>query len=210
MVNREEILSSLQQLPGVELSVVMPDYCVIYDDKFGKISQFNFNISSEQLASKIHISDSAQKHAPMDKTKLAEYLINNVDEHAFLTLEELYIVADESDYERLAGEYQDPSVLDFFESKERGVMWFDHNVCIVDVKNIIERCKITETSNLEFRIKRRIIGVIIHELRHLMLDTTLVLPEDKYPRILGHEFRVDDYAFDVTDSSVDDWMPIFH
>lgn len=209
-MNREDILCSLQQQVGVEIAEVTKDYCVIYDDTYGKVSQFNFNMTTDLLASKIHISDAVNRHLPMSKEKLAAYLLENVDEHAFLTLEGLYFVYDKTDYEELVRLYRDCSPMDFYENKERGVMWFDHNVCIVGVKNIIERAKITELSNVEFRTKRRVIGVTIHELRHLMMDTTLVLPKDKYPPILGHEYRVDDYAFDVTDKTVAKWLPIFN
>ena len=208
-MRREDILCSLQQLVGVEIAEATNDSCTIYDDVNGKVTQFNFNMTKELLASKIHISNSVISHIPMNKEKLAEYLFNNVDKNAFLTLDGLYFVYDKSDYEELGEVYNDCTPMEFYETKERGVMWFDHNVCIVGVKNIIERVMQTETHNEVFCIKRRIVGVTIHELRHLMMDTTLVLPEDEYPPILGHEYRVDDYAFEVTDNTVAKWMPIF-
>ena len=209
-MNREAILCSLQHTIGVEVAEVDNDHCVIYDDATGKVTQYNFNMTNDLLASKIHISKSVREKIPIDKEKLTEYLLANVDEHAFLTLEGLYYVYDKSDYEELAKKYRDCSPMDFYETKQRGVMWFDQNVCIIGVNNIIERVEKTELDNIDFKIKRRIIGVTIHELRHLMMDTTIVLPADKYPPSLGHEYRVDEYAFEVTDSTVAKWMPIFN
>ena len=140
--------------------------------------------------------------------KFAKYLLDNVDENAFLTLETLCFVANENDYNDLAKKFNCCAPYDFHAHREMGVMWFDKNVCIVDVANIAKRVKTFESNEHLLKTQREIVVTAVHELRHLMLDTNIVLPYSEYPEELGRECRVEDYAQDVV-SENDEWKTVF-
>ena len=207
-MNREEILYALHQIPEVEIGEVTNDICVVFDNNTGKCFQYEFNMTEKLLASKIEVSDGIPRSLQVDVDKLAAYLLSNVDENAFLTLECLCFVAGEQDYDRLAKRYNCCEPYDFHSHKEMGVMWFDHNVCIVDVANIAHRIKKTEGDKHLLKTQREIVVTAVHELRHLMLDTNIVLPYSEYPEELGRECRVEDYAQDVVDKN-DFWKTVF-
>ena len=207
-MNREEILYALHQLPDVEIGDITNDVCVVFDNNTGKCFQYEFNMTEKLLASKIQVSSSIPKSLQVDVDKLAKYLLNNVDENAFLTLECLCFVANEQDYDQLAKRFNCCAPYDFHAHRELGVMWFDHNVCIVDVANIANRIKDFESDEHLIKTQREIVVTAVHELRHLMLDTNIVLPYSEYPEELSGEYRVEEYAQDVVDQN-DSWKKVF-
>lgn len=86
-----------------------------------------------------------------------------------------------------------------------GKVWFYRNVAIIDVQNIVKSAEEVEKEDIELGYPSRkhqdvieqIVLTMVHELRHLMLDTNIVLSEEEYPTNLGSESKVEQFARDI-------------
>ena len=78
-----------------------------------------------------------------------------------------------------------------------GITWVERNVCIVDVKVIQECMEEGSISSSMSAFNRAICITIIHELRHLLLETNILLDDNEYPSELSEEDAVEEYGIDV-------------
>lgn len=201
-MTREEILCFLEEDPNIEVYEVTDSNVTYYDHNMGKVTTISFMeaFTVKDLVDKIYISEHLPEFARIDKTGLATYLMKAMEPTAFMTLNKIWILADYADYQLMAKEHS-AEALSFYSENSFGQMWFDQNVVFVDFSNILNRAEscadefeISSETDLKQFVRCEGIVTILHELRHLQLDTNIFLPVDDYPSELAEETMVEDYA----------------
>lgn len=199
-MTREEILCSLEAFPNIDVFEITDKTVTVYDNNTGKTSTFNINFSVNDLAEKIYISPMLPQFAKIDKSGLVSYLMKALNPSTFVTLNKIWILADETEYQLMAKEHSSEA-LSFASENSFGQMWPDEDVVFIDVCNIINRAEsnpeqfnIHSSEDLKLFVRIETLVTTIHELRHLQLDTNIFLSEDDYPPDLAEEIMVEDFA----------------
>lgn len=206
MMEKYDIIHSLQVLEQegeIEVIETRNNSVLIYDYQDGKEIQYTFHQSKTSLGSKIHISRKIpQKYRP-NKEKLVQYLLA-LPTDMLLTLNQIWFVWDVEDYEKMA-EYHGVDTAwaeSLWDEDCVGKCWFDQNTAIVNMQNIVNTALEIEAedvsmgiiSNTTQDILEQAIITLIHELRHVMMDTNIILPEKEYPIYLASEEEVEKFA----------------
>ena len=206
MMQKADIIHSLKELESeneIEILECSRSSITIYDYQDGKEITYTFRRSKTSLAQHIHISKKIpQKYRP-NKEKLIQYLLA-LPEDVLLTLNEVWLLWNFDDYEDMV-DYHDVDsawATDLYDENVLGKMWFDQNTAIIDVQNIVKSALEIEEQDIamglygyaDTDIKEQTVLTIVHEIRHIMMDTNLILPEDDYPIHLASETEVEDFA----------------
>ena len=122
----------------------------------------------------------------------------------FLTLNDIWFVWNEEDYEKMVDYYDaDPAYsCDLQDEDCLGKVWFEKNAAIIDVQNIFNSAMEIEKQDIALGlcgyadqdIREQLVLTTIHEIRHIMMDTNIVLSETEYPIHLASEFEVEEFA----------------
>jgi hypothetical protein len=205
-MKRNEIVRSLKELEEkgeLEVLNVSRNSMSVYDFQDGKEITYTFKRSKSGLTKHVHISKRIpQKYRP-NKEKVLAYLLA-LPNDMLLTLNELWILWDEDDYTMMT-DYHDVDsawVESLYAENLFGRMWFDQNTAIINMQNIVnsaleeeyEDYKLGLPSHLELDICEQTVLTLVHEVRHVMMDTNIILPEDEYPIHLAGENAVEDFA----------------
>ena len=204
-VEIKNALKELAQEGEIEIFKEDDDGILVYDLQEGKEIQYNLNMTVDKLVEKIYINPSIPEYCRPDAKKVAQYLLKHLPVDAFYTLNKIcFVYGEEIDCETLS-EFFDEDVdwaREVIFSDTLGKMWFEYNSVLIDVKNIIESAEEIERQdiamgwhgNARADTLRQIAITLVHELRHLMLDTNIVLSEDEYPVKLSAEESVEHFA----------------
>ena len=91
-----------------------------------------------------------------------------------------------------------------------GVMWYERNAVVINMGEIVRTGEWIDRESIDvedpyFSAENQIIiGLLttaLHELRHLQMDTNIVLPLDEYPLELGNEAAVEEYCREAFESA---------
>ena len=206
MMTRAEIMGRLESLPFIDIFEVTDQQVVAYDlhTETDFAIRFAETFTKEDLRALIHVSPEIPAALQFDVDKLTDYLWDVMDHNAFLTLNGLWYVCSEADYNTIARFHDCGDAAFLPEHPAKGIMWFARQVCIVDVRQIeqfLARKHPNHWKNPNFDsvgfLRRELMVTTLHELRHIMLDTNPVLPIDTYPLELGSEFMVERYAQEI-------------
>jgi hypothetical protein len=209
-MTQQEIIGRLESLPFLDIFEVNEQYAVAYDQRNATDFTIRFaeHFTKKDLKALIHVSPEIPKRLQFDLDRLTQYLWSVMDHNAFLTLSGLWYVYSDNDYHTVARFHGCEDAIFLPEHNAKGCMWFDRQVCIVDVRRIeqyLERKNPRHWKNPHFHsvdyLRRELIVTTLHELRHLMLDTNPTLPIDEYPLELGSEFLVERYAQDTCEDT---------
>lgn len=209
-MTKEEILENLQELFAQgEIELQVEDtHAWVYDYEEGKEIEYNLNMNFRELLSKIYTSDLIPKIYRPHKTKLASYLWRHMPRDAFWTLNKIYLIWGtddnfEDELEKIRDDQEEPDW--DFDQDYLGLMWHYKNCAIINVGRIFEVCQeeaekdetILGWSCLDPNIRSATVITTVHELRHLMLDTNIVLSEDEFPVHLSAEEKVEEFGRDI-------------
>lgn len=214
-MTKRQIRRALSNIDDVCVEKKTEKCIYIWDELEDKILPLRFEekFTLESLKEAMYLSPKLASIIGFNE--VATYLYS-LDKNLFTTLEKLCFMWNEDDYNWLYNETGDEYALYVIDENELGKMWFERNICIVDVKNIVKTCldlagpdvDINDTENYfmerQYFIEDLNSGIImtaIHELRHLMLDTNIILPEDEYPINLSDEDLVEQYCNDIWDEN---------
>ena len=205
LLTKEEILAGFQADPYLEIFEENEKQAVVYDQLDGNVITYHYpeHYTPRDLREKIRIPSVMPKQAEIDQDKLVAFLWKYLDHNAFVTLDSLWIVNRFEDYQIIADWYNDADIYDTAQVGAKGFFWYAHQVCVVDVPQIISWIKdnLGADENDIKQLREEILATALHELRHQMMDATLVLPRDAYPREWGKEFLVERYARELCDDS---------
>lgn len=212
------IRKTIEEDEELEIVKATSDGLLLYDSQDAKYLPVRFlsNMSASALAGLIHISSAIPKEFLPDKAILAEYLWNNCDRNAFITLNELVVIWDDGGYscdpelERLADDYGDEYAKELA-CDYLGQLWNERNIVVINIGNIVETAKEISEENkdtydsyfsFENQVLQGFLQTAIHELRHLQMETNIFLPEEEYPLHLAGEFYVEAYCIETYEDSI--------
>lgn len=228
LLSKEYILNSISEIDSLTLEESREDEVIVWDDEDAKIIPFHFleNLTPSKLANLIYVSQDIPERYQVDKNVLAEYLWNTCDKNAFITLDQMVVIWSEADDPVTF----DPS--DFVDSETKrlytelgdeyayeigcgvlGKLWFERNIVVINMGEIVRTSEDIANENQDicdpyFSVKNQVyvgfLSTAIHELRHLQMDTNIILPEDTYPLNLASEDEVEAYCQYVFENSIGD------
>lgn len=228
LLTKEYILDAISREDSVSLESQSDSCVLVWDEQDTKELTFHFleKMSPDALTDKIHISKDIPQNYQIDKTALSHYLWNSVDKNAFITLDEVVILWSEpedpdtfepsdftdSERRRLYVQFLDDYAYEIGDGV-LGQEWFERNIVIINMGEIV-RCsrQVAEENkdladpwfSFENQVITAFLTTVIHELRHLQLDTNIFLPESIYPQELASEEEVEEYCRSTYEkSSVD-------
>lgn len=219
-LSKEYLLSQVSEIP--ELSIESSDNkgLVVWDDEDAKLLPVHFPeaMTVDDLVQRIHISSDIPEWYRADKKALAEYLWKACDHNAFITMNEVVVVWSQPDdagtymsfdfedeqRKRLHEEYSDEYAYEIGEGV-LGQLWFERNTAVVNMGEIVRTADEVATENedlvvidpffsFENQVQTGFLTTVLHELRHLQMDTNIFLPEDMYPLELASENAVEEYC----------------
>ena len=205
-MEKQDIIHSLNELKHndeIEILEQSRNSICLYDYQDGKEIVYTFKRSKTNLASHIHISRYIPKKYRPNREKLVQYLLR-LPADMLLTLNDIWFVWSFEDYETMVEYYDEDSAYasDLWDGECLGKMWFSQNVAIIDVQNILNSAIEIEKQDIAFGFNgnayqdtlEQIAVTAIHEIRHIMMDTNIILPEDEYPIYLASEAEVEEFA----------------
>lgn len=196
-------LKELEKEKEIEIFEQTRSSIGLYDYQDGKEIVYVFKRNKTEFSSHVHISRRIPKKYRPNREKLVQYLLN-LPNDMLLTLSDIWFVWNEADYENMVDYYDaDPAYVgDLYDENCLGKMWFEKNAAIIDVQNIFKSAVEIEKQdialgfygNADQDTREQIIVTTVHEIRHIMMDTNIILPEDEYPVHLASEFEVEEFA----------------
>lgn len=222
LLTKNDILSSIAaEKDSLTIEASDAKGVLVWDEADCKMIPFHFpeEMNPRTLADLIYISPDIPAKYQIDRFELADYLWNACDKNAFITLDELVVIWSEPEdpetfdppdfidagtqhlFEKFGDEYAYDVCSDYL-----GVMWFERNVVIVNLGQIVRASEQIAKENgdlcdpwfsLENQVLTGFLTTAIHELRHLQMNTNIFLPEDLYPLALGSEDAVEEYCREV-------------
>lgn len=225
---KEYLLSQVSEIQELSIESSDDKGLVVWDDEDAKLLPVHFLevMTVDDLVHRIHISSDIPERYHADRKALAEYLWNACDHNAFITLEEVVVVWSEpdnaetlepSDFEdeqrkRLYEEYSDECAIEIGEGV-LGQLWFERNTAVINMGEIVRAADEVAAQNtdlvdidpffsFENQVQTGFLTTVLHELRHLQMDTNIFLPEDMYPLELTSEGAVEEYCREAFETHV--------
>ena len=225
MISKDDLQKFIREESTFSIEVETEKQITVWDNEDAKNLSFHFleEYTASDLASRIHISKDIPQQFQVDRKALADYLWNVFDRNGFITLEELVILWSEpeepdtyepSDFidferQRLYEEYSDEYAFEIGDGY-LGQEWFERNIAFINMGEIVRCCREVAEENkdlsdpwfsFENQVVTALLTTAIHELRHIQMDTNILLPEEVYPTYLASEEAVEDYCRDVFENN---------
>ena len=213
-MDKQIILNSLKELEDIVILHEEAESISLFDEANGKELTYYFNeyVTPKNLAKRVYVSRLIPENYKgiFDKGRIVDALLNKIDRNCLLTMNALFIIHDnEGDEEDFEDNKDRIALMEHVGGDEYasevglgniGVTWWEKNICIINAARIIATSQDTceELDGNDYYVQKETeIGMwttIIHELRHLLLDTNIILPEDEYPVELAVEEAVEEYC----------------
>ena len=225
LLSRDDILSTVQSIDSLDIETIESDHIHVWDNQDAKSISFRFleEMTSKSLAERVHISRDIPVRYQISTQALSDYLWATCDKNAFITLEDIVVIWSEPDdhetfepsefvdYEltRLVQKYGDDYAYELG-TNLLGQMWFERNSVVINMGEIVRTALAVAQENSDlpdpyFSFEQQVLvcflTTVLHELRHLQLDTNILLSEDDYPLSLSSEDAVEAYCRDVFEDS---------
>lgn len=200
-----------------------PQSILVWDNESDKEIKFSFPefLNENSVRNAIYISDTIPQKWKIDADELAKYLWRVCDRNSFITLASIYIFwdpwaaddeEDDSDpyRQKLEDDTGDEYANYLAEAPLLGQLWFERNIVVINAASIMVASKEIEKENhdlgdpwfsVENQYRTGVLQTVIHELRHLQMDTNPFLPEDTYPIEESSEEAVEAYCRDVFENN---------
>jgi len=225
LLTKARIQDELKNIDSITIEEQNERGILVWDEDEEKEIPFFFleHMDASALAERIYVSKDIPQKYQVDKQALAKYLWNVCDRNAFVTLDEMVIIwsvpEDTEQFElqdfkdsglvHLRERFEDDYALELGDEL-LGVMWYERNVVVINMGEIVRTGEWIERESIDiedpyFLAENQIIigllTTVLHELRHLQMDTNIVLPLDEYPLELGNEAEVEEYCREVFESA---------
>ena len=188
---------------NLELISETEEEITVWDLDDGKSTRFTFEeyITEDWLSDKIYVNPEARNKFEATPQIIASILLENLPTEYFITLNKVYVIYSQSDLALIDNECYDglgiTSNVDFIWEESSGVMLFEKNIIVVNMKQLERECDRLNYGRMN--IKLNLISTLFHEFRHLMLDTNIYLPWSIYPEHLASEEAVGLFEDKTTD-----------
>lgn len=211
ILEKDIIINTLKEVENDEIEISESDdtHIAFYDYNAEGYRYFYFNetLTIDSLKDRIYISPSLLKL--INKENLLNFIFNEIDRNALMTVDKICFMYEESDYEWLFNLTGDEYSLCIQEDELLGLTWVERSIVIIDVKNLINSSKEIEEADISdgyishfFEdVYKGFLSTIFHELRHLIYEcNSLIELGDEYPFEGGLEENVEEYGNFMTES----------
>lgn len=150
LMKKQEILKSIKEDEYCEILNENEDYIYVWDSHSDKEIKVNFieNLTLNIFKEKIYISPYIPEEYKFDNKKLIKKVFELIDKNTFITLNKIYFVYDIKDldslYEYTNDEYAyelitiEDELLEEFDENILGKIWNEKNICLINMKSIIQ------------------------------------------------------------------------
>lgn len=161
-------------------------YIEAYDEQEGMYLHFHYDIDYDTLFDFGSLK--------VDKEKFFNVVKNNICKELFLMPDKIYFISNEEELDKLLDEYETHS-MDI--NNMLGINWSCDSVIVIN----IHQCRIvaneiagnTKTSFNEI-FNEAVWTTLIHELRHMICDLGLIIPDELIPISECEEEKVESYG----------------
>lgn len=161
------------------------------------------SMNKDWLWDKVHIqSIPAGIHYNIDFRSICDFVFAHVEREMFTTLDSIFFLFDESGLEELYDYTGDDYALECLDmDRVIGLMWYEKNIILINVGLIQKTSEeiADEFCPSESQFSDGIVTTLVHELRHLMLDTNVLLSEEDYPYSENAEDAVEEFTRQFAD-----------
>lgn len=224
-LTKEYLVASITEESSVHIEALDEFGMVLWDDEDAKFLPIHFTekLNPDILSDMIHISKDIPQAYQIDKSALAHYLWDVCDKNAFITLNELVVIwseADDLNHPERCGEFKDSESTRMYNEYSDeyayeigadvlGQLWFERNIAVINMGEIVRIAeKVAKENNdledfyfsFENQFQTAFLTTVLHELRHLQMETNIFLPEIDYPLNLASEDAVESYCRDTFES----------
>lgn len=130
----------------------------------------------------------------VDKKQFFDILDECLEKILFLMPNKIYFISNEKELDKLTEEY-DTQSMDF--NNTLGINWLCDSVIVINVYQCrIVAKEIAYKTNTPFinTFNEALWTTLIHELRHMMCDLGIIIPEELVPVSEGAEEKVEEYG----------------
>ena len=193
MLLKDEIIERVNNCEGLSEIEILDDCVSAYDDIEGRELNFRFleNLNFDEI---FHFGT-----FKLDKERFYE-LLKQLDPILFLMPRKIYFISNEEELEKLEAKYECQSMNIH---KHLGINWYADTVIIINIyliKKIMENKDFSECfSSVDTEYNFAVWTTLIHELRHMVCDSGLIISEEEIPLSDGEEDAVEEncnYVFD--------------
>lgn len=189
--DKKELLKMIESCEDLSDIQAGKDSIFAYDNREGMDLYFHYidNIDYDQLFDFGSLN--------VDKHKFYKILNENIDKLLFLMPEKIFFISSEEELESILNEeeYCDE---DFDMENHLGKNWSYSSTIIINVKlskELSEEEGLLDSSKIV--LNEIIWTTLIHELRHMVCDLGLIVPEELIPISEGEEDAVEAYGCNV-------------
>lgn len=186
--NKDFLLERINNCDGLSEIEDCDNYIEAYDEYEDMFLRFHYNINYEELFDFGSLN--------VDKEKFFNVLKNSVEQILFLMPKKIYFISTLEELNELLDteEYCCQS-MDF--ENHLGINWIFDSTIVINISScriVSEEMANKMGENFETFFNEAIWTTLIHELRHMVCNLGLVIPEDLIPISEGSEERVEEYG----------------
>lgn len=190
--DKKELLKMIEDCEDLSDIKIEEDAIFAYDNKEGMDLYFHYinSINYDELFDFGSFD--------LDKNKFYKILNKNIDNILFLMPKKIFFISSDEELENLLNN-EDYIDMDFDIENYLGQNWSYHSTIIINVKLSRELSKEKKIFGESSKIvlNEIIWTTLIHELRHMVCDLGLIVPEELIPISEGAEDAVEEYGCNV-------------
>lgn len=196
ILSKKEIIERVRNCAGLIDIKEDEKHIYAYDEQEKKHCYFRFleNINFEEIF-KFGVQE-------VDKERFFN-ILKTLDLRLFLMPEKIYFINNEEEYSKLVEEY--PSQFMDLENAV-GINWYEDNIIVINVLLIRKLTKELIEENPHFSYEKELnIGIwqtLIHELRHMLCDSAVIIYDNEVPIEEADEKKVEEYCREIFEDKV--------
>ena len=185
--NMEFLLDRVKNCEGLSEVEVYDNYVEAFDEINDMYLHFHYKINYDELFDFGSLK--------VDKEKFFNVLKNSVEDILFLIPQKIYFISTEEELDTLIEEEYCTQDMDF--NNTLGINWLYDSVIVINVN----QCRVV-SEEIANSIGQSFLSVfneavwttLIHELRHMVCDLGVIIPDELIPISEGAEEKVEDYG----------------
>ena len=185
--NKEFLLDRVKNCEGLSEVEVYDNYVEAFDEINDMYLHFHYKINYDELFDFGSLK--------VDKEKFFNVLKNSVEDILFLIPQKIYFISTEEELDTLIEEEYCTQDMDF--NNTLGINWLYDSVIVINVN----QCRVV-SEEIANSIGQSFLSVfneavwttLIHELRHMVCDLGVIIPDELIPISEGAEEKVEDYG----------------
>lgn len=197
-MNIKEIIKRVYDCENLEDIEQTDKYIYAYDNQEGKDIYFKFleDINFEDL-----FDFGSQE---VDKEKFFNLLRSSLDNNLFIIPNKLYFINNQEELDNILDKFKNDS---FDIENMVGMNLYFENCIFINMylikKLTLEECDMYKDIDYEEELNISTWQTIIHELRHMLCDSCIIISEEEVPIAEGAEDKVEEYCINTFEENIE-------